>query len=105
MTTPSERLDELCLQVRDLQLDINALEKTKKNIIKDQITPLAESLGIIKRKGEGFQLLKVTGSRSTIIPERLMEKGVSFKVIEYATVTTSWESFQIRGNTKETKDR
>lgn len=91
-----KRLPELCAEYRALAEDRQAIEEAQKSL-KEDIDQLAKSARITKVQGDGWVLMKTTSKRSTIKPERLVEKGVSMEVIEYATVTSESSYYQVRG--------
>jgi hypothetical protein len=90
-----ETLASLCSAYRDLQDQIAPLEAAKRELM-SSITPLAQQLGIEKEViTPGCQLRRVTRTSTSILPERLLEKGVGLDVIHYATEERVTEYYQV----------
>lgn len=77
-----------CTLYRDLQEQATEIDKQKKALMKE-IAPIAKSLNIqseVISPGIRIRLSSI----SSLKKERLLEKGVSMDVIDYATVETSF---------------
>lgn len=80
-----DRLPDLCAQYREYSQEKSALEAAMKSI-KQDIDAIAKKARIVNSVGgDGWQLTRVTSTRRTLSKERLLEKGVTMPVIEYAT--------------------
>lgn len=87
--TARQTLPHLCTAYRVLQEEIAESEAAKKILYK-QINEVASRAGLqkVRDKDGGWQLVQVRRTYSTIVAERLLERGVSMEDIEYATNTS-----------------
>lgn len=98
------QLSTLCSQVRDIQSAISTLTADKKALM-SQIATLAESTNSRSISGSSWKLSKVTRTSRTINSAKLLEKGVSLHVIEFATDKSTSTYWQVKGAGKKTLDQ
>ena len=99
-----KRLLTLGSQVSVINRQIADLESAKKALMSEIEQLDIDNLGVTRIAGMGWDLMKVPGGRSDIRAERLLEKGVKMTVIEYATVKTTWEKWQVRNQKADKAD-
>ena len=93
----AEQLSSALIEYRSLTEQEALLAKAKKLLMID-VDALAKRIGIDRKvEGDGWTIAPIDRGRSTIKAERLLALGVSMKVIEAATVTTSAPGWDIRG--------
>ncbi len=88
-------------EIHEINAEIKVREDRKKELMLEAST-LAEALGTSKVPGEGWTMFKSSRTSIRYSPEKLAEKGVPMKVIEYAREETVSEFWQVR-STKEPK--
>jgi hypothetical protein len=87
-TEKAERRMELSKQAKALEAEINE--------INEYLKVMMDVSGVEKVLAGRAMVSRSVSTRSTIKPERLLEKGVDMEVIEYATVATQSESLTIK---------
>lgn len=88
-------LTELCALARRCSLEKSIIEGTQKELSKI-INDKARELGLPRAVSwDEWTLRRAPGSKSEIKAEKLMERGVSLKVIQECTVTVSWEPYAV----------
>jgi hypothetical protein len=93
-----KRLNNACIEVRELQEQITAMEARKKQIVEDEIRPTLRQVKLDKVRGEGWLAIKNMRTTKTISAEKLIENGVDMDVIEASTVKKETEIVQVRGS-------
>lgn len=87
---------EKCTQCRDLSDAINSMTADKKELLRE-IGELAEANRLTRVRGNGWLMKKGHGKSSTIQANLLVEQGVPMAKIEKATVTKTWDFYQVLG--------
>jgi len=85
----------LCREYRE-QCELESGAKAVKKVLMAEIKEHAERACIEKVTGDGWLLTKVTRESKSIVAERLLEKGVGMKTIEYATEVRESSYYQVR---------
>jgi hypothetical protein len=97
-TKDRDLLSRLMIEYRERQENIAVEEALNKALKRDKIEPLLVKLKVRRAiKGDTWHAIRVQGSKSTIVAERLLEHGVGMDVIEESTETKTWENWQVRG--------
>lgn len=90
-----DTLISLADTAQSIASQISGLEKTKKEL-KKLIEPLAKKMSVPRRLlGDTWELRQVSGSRSTIVREELIARGVPVQVIVDSTDTESWDGYAV----------
>ncbi len=89
-------LSLVCSEIAANNRSISELEKENAEHRK-KLALLGRKMKLEKVVGDGWTLSKVARVFKKILPERLMERGVSLEDIEYATEVSRSESYQVRG--------
>lgn len=91
------RINDAATEYRALGERVTELQKLQRALMAD-LKIAARETGHDKIRGEGWLLLKTIRANSKIDPKRLLKKGVSMAVIEFATVSKPTESWSVRGS-------
>ena len=87
--------ESLCTRYReltDLETEIGVEKKELSAVIK----PLMQAAGARSVVGPGWNAIRAKGTTVQIVKTRLLEYGVSLKVIEASTKRTPYEYIQVR---------
>lgn len=96
-------LPDMCIEYRDIQQQIVALEARKKALSAD-ILPLMEAFNANSiTDGDAWTVVRSRGTNSQIKKTLLVEQGVTTDIIEAATVRTPYWYVQVRDPHQTTK--
>lgn len=114
-TKKAAKVEEPEVPLNEINLDIKALQKIHQYVedVGDLSNQIADLTALKKKtvakieafasenrlpnkvRGEGWLIAKQSGEKLTLKKELLVQKGVSMKVINAATVKTPWESTRV----------
>lgn len=91
-----DRLPALCREHRDLTEAKRSIEDRQAALM-DEIRSLADTAGEPRIAGEGWKLAKASRTTTRIVPERLLENGVTMAVIKEATEVKTTNYWTLTG--------
>lgn len=90
-----EILPALCGRYREILDEQKRLESERKEL-SSQITPLLEAYDADSVVGDGWTASRVTGVRTMLMPELLLENGVAMDIIDKSTKRVEYSYLQVR---------